>query len=362
MRVLMISRSTLYTSPGGDTIQILNTAKYLRELGLTIDICLSNELINYNNYDLVHFFNIIRPHDILPHVLNSNIPFVVSTILVDYFEYERKSRNGVIGLMAKAFNRSQIEYLKTVVRLFKNGEKINSIYYLKMGHQKSIKHIIQKAALLLPNSHSEYNRLERLYNIHKGYQKIVNAIDTRSFQKNVLPASMFNDCIICVGRIEGLKNQLNVIKALSNTDLKLILIGKPAPNHRKYFEECVKEASKATNVQIIEHVNHSELAPIYKAAKVHVLASWFETTGLSSLEAGVMGCNIVVSKKGDTEEYFGDMAYYCEPDDVVSIKDAVLKAYNAPSNTKLQEYILNNYTWQHTAEQTLNAYMSILSN
>jgi glycosyltransferase involved in cell wall biosynthesis len=63
---------------------------------------------------------------------------------------------------------------------------------------------------------------------------------------------------------------------------------------------------------------------------VHVLASWFETTGLVSLEAAMMDCNVVVTKKGDTVEYFSDMAYYCEPDDINSIRNAIEKAYNNP--------------------------------
>jgi glycosyltransferase involved in cell wall biosynthesis len=113
-------------------------------------------------------------------------------------------------------------------------------------------------------------------------------------------------------------------------------------------------------MQIIEHIDHKELARIYKAAKVHVLPSWFETTGLSSLEAGVMGCNVVVTRKGDTEEYFEDMAYYCEPDSIVSIKEAVMNAHAQPFHTGLKDKILENYTWQNTAKETLEAYKTIL--
>jgi glycosyltransferase involved in cell wall biosynthesis len=81
-----------------------------------------------------------------------------------------------------------------------------------------------------------------------------------------------------------------------------------------------------------------------------------ETPGLSSLEAAVMGSNIVVTKKGDTEEYFEDFAFYCEPDDIMSIKIAIEKAYNTQFNPKLKEKILNNYTWEKTAEKTAEAY------
>jgi glycosyltransferase involved in cell wall biosynthesis len=81
-----------------------------------------------------------------------------------------------------------------------------------------------------------------------------------------------------------------------------------------------------------------------------------ETPGLSSLEAAAMGCNIVVTKKGDTEDYFEDYAFYCEPDDVASIKNAIDLAYNSPVNPRLKQKILENYTWEKTAEETIKGY------
>ena len=78
MRILMVSRETLFSSPGGDTTQIINTAKYLRLLGCNVDIEIK-ALTNYSQYDLIHFFNIARPDDILVHVTRSKLPFFPGT-------------------------------------------------------------------------------------------------------------------------------------------------------------------------------------------------------------------------------------------------------------------------------------------
>ena len=86
-----------------------------------------------------------------------------------------------------------------------------------------------------------------------------------------------------------------------------------------------------------------------------------ETPGLSSLEAGAMDCNIVITKKGDTEEYFEDFAFYCEPDNVKDISNAITKAYNSPLNPKLKEKIINNYNWKETAKATYLAYQKALT-
>lgn len=360
MRILMIARQTLYTSPGGDSVQVDSTAKYLRDLGVTVDIKLSNEKIDYSDYQLIHFFNIIRPDDILPHISKTTLPFVVSTIFVDYSEYEKKNRQGLLKVITTICSADKLEYLKAIARYVKNGDKINSGYYILHGHKNSIKHIAKKAQMLLPNSHSEYNRFVKSYQYKASYRKVPYAVDKKIFRDNVVPNDEFKNHILCVGRIEGRKNQLNLIKALVNTEYELTIIGKPSPNHMAYFEECQKTIANANNVRIIEHLDHSELAAIYKAAKVHVLPSWFETTGLSSLEAIAMDCNIVVTKKGDTVEYFEDMAYYCEPDCIESIRNAVKDAYNNPVNLKLKERLLTEYIWERAAEETLEAYKMVL--
>jgi len=358
----MIIRATAHSSPGGDTTQVLMTAKYLRELGVKVDIKLANEVQTFERYDILHLFNIIRPDDILPFICHTTIPICISTIFVDYTEYEKSERKGLSGVLFKVLNSDQIEYLKAMARWVKNGDKIKSKYYLLRGHRAAMKKVAKHATLLLPNSDSEASRFFEHVGLSFPYRKIVNAIDTAIFNNNVIPNEQYRDHILCVGRIEGRKNQLNLIKALINTDLHLTIIGKPSPNHIEYYDACKSFAAAAKNIHFIEqHKSQEELAGIYKAAKVHVLPSWFETTGLSSLEAGVMGCNIVVTAKGDTEEYFGDLAYYCTPDDISSIKNAIVNAFNNPVNPMLKSYILNHYKWQHTAQQTLDAYKAILS-
>ena len=101
----------------------------------------------------------------------------------------------------------------------------------------------------------------------------------------------------------------------------------------------------------------NELVEYYERARVHILPSWFETTGLSSVEAAVMGCNIVITDKGDTREYFENEAFYCDPADPKSILNAVEKASKAPLNENLRQKILKNYTWKQAALQTLKAYL-----
>src|SRR5690242_10632339 len=216
IRVVMVARSTLYSCPGGDTTQIEMTAKYLRNFGVTADIVLADKKIDYDKYDLIHFFNIIRPDDILCHIKKEK-PFVVSTVFVEYSEFDKSARSGLSGFLFKLLSPTQIEYLKCVARFLLKRDKIKSNYFLFRGQMKSISYIAERAKLLLPNSHNEYKRFENQLHKNFPYKKIVNAIDPNIFNEAVVEDKNFKDHILIVGRIEGLKNQLNVIKAIGGT-------------------------------------------------------------------------------------------------------------------------------------------------
>lgn len=356
LKVLFISRATLWKDKGGDTVQIVNTAKYLQPLGVEVDIRLCNEEIDYSGYQLIHFFNIIRPADILLHIQRSGLPYVISTIFVDYSEYERKARGGKAGLLAKLLPSDWLEYVKVLARAVLNGEKIISKSYLWLGQKRSIRKLIRGSSFLLPNSHSEYKRLEKKYGIAHAYKVVPNAIDSSLFR--IDPSiQRESDLVICAGRIEGRKNQLKLIKALNNTKYKLVIIGSPGPNQQAYDAAC--RAAAASNVSFVSNIPQQELLRYYQRAKVHVLPSWFETTGLSTLEAAVMGCNIVITDKGDTREYFMNYAWYCDPMNEQTIFAAVESAAAAPFNEELRSRIQTAFTWNQTAQATLDAYRQV---
>jgi len=358
IKVAMIVRSTLYTSPGGDTIQALQTARLLEGQGISVEIKLTSETIEYGNYHLLHFFNITRPADILHHIRKVNIPFVVSTIMINYSEYDKYHRNGFAGLIFRFLSGDTIEYLKAIARWILRKDRMMSLSYTWKGQRKSIHEIIKKAGMILPNSLSEYNRLKKLYGCSTNYIVIPNAVDSELFRFN-REAEKDPQLVLCIARIEGIKNQANLIRALNNTRFQLIIIGAPAPNQSAYYHMCREIA--ASNIRFIDHIPQEELVAYYQKAKVHVLPSWFETTGLSSLEAAAMGCSIVITDKGDTEEYFGNHAVYCSPSSPQSIYAAVEKASSLPCDGELQKKILKQYTWQLASRQTAEGYKKIIA-
>lgn len=405
MKVLFISRATLFTVKGGDTVQMQNTALQLRLLGIEVDIMgCNNTAINYQAYDLIHFFNITRPADIIYHIDKSKLPFVTSPIYMEYIDVhryryrhhpfqwqkdKRKRKNGeqqaqisqlwqdctqtLQNNFLSNVGKNTLEYLKCIARWIKNGERITTPKYLRLGHRNSVEYILKRTACLLPNSNSELQRLKKDFKSAVAFAIIPNGVDTGLFHlDNNIEAQP--NTVLCVARFEPIKNQLNIIKALRGSSYNLTLVGDIAPNHHDYYKQCLASAgihanastgasgnlSPSGKIRFLPYKDHKTLARLYHRHKVHILASWFETTGLSSLEAAACGCNIVITAKGDTVEYFKNNGYYCAPDDLDSIKRAVDRAMRAPVNNQFSQDIAAQYSWQQAAIRTRQAYLSIL--
>ncbi|EQC3702777.1 glycosyltransferase family 4 protein [Escherichia coli] len=360
-KVLFVSRPTLFSGPGGDTVQLLKTKQYLERLGLIVDIY-NGGFLNLEEYDLIHFFNLRNPQDILYYIRQAkecDKPQVLSTIWGSYYECDQRARSGFQRWVANIFKESMVEYLKTSARIFKNKNfHAGTFKYILKGHKASQKEIVSTVDVLLPNSPTELERVRRDMELpEKEGISVANAVDLNVFNFDNVDASKYkhlDGCLLSAARIEIRKCQLDLIRACKELPYKLVLVGKPSPNSTQYYEQCKREAGE--NVVFIEHVSQEELAALYKVCKSHALISWMETPGLSTLEAAVMNCNVLVTNRGDTEYYFKDMAVYCEPGDVDSIRKGVIEVMEKEYNPDLKNHVISNFTWEHTAQQTLEGY------
>lgn len=356
IKVVFIVRSTFDSIRGGDTQQVLCTARELRNLDVAVDIKKASETIDYSRYDLMHLFNLIRPADHLAHIKKARLSYVLSTVYLDYSKFDTMGRGMLPGMVFRITGKHHAEYLKNCYRILNRQDKLVSASYL-LGHRKAVKKVLEGATLLLPNSLSEYNRLNADFNVPNAFRVIPNGIDTQVFR--FLPEVKRNENqVLCVGQIYGLKNQHRLIEATRNLGVKLVIIGKPPPNHQGYFEYCKKIAHHG--VEFHGFMPQHELVKYYAGSKVHALPSWFETTGLSSLEAGAMGCNLVVGTGGDTRDYFLDHATFCNAQDQADIEKALQTELLKPVTDHFRNHILTHYTWEHAAIETHKAYITAL--
>lgn len=130
-----------------------------------------------------------------------------------------------------------------------------------------------------------------------------------------------DDFVLCIGRIEPHKNQLNLAQACSTLGLRLILIGYGANTD---YTRIVKGYP---NVQWLGNIGDSEKWIRLMRARVHALPSFFENPGLAHAEAAAMGIPAVMGGHGCEPEFFGSRGIYCDPTNVEDIAAAITEAW-----------------------------------
>lgn len=362
MKVLFQNRPDTFEKWGGDTTQMMETKKHLEEYGVHIDINLETNP-DLSGYDLVHIFNIQNAKYGVKQVLNAKnkgIPTVLSTIYWDFSyalnskETHLYSENSLVRKFAKI--NTNIPHIAAKFLLFNKN----------MEQKKYMKLMLRNADIILPNSYSELEIIVELTKMPELRQKafiVPNAISKLKLRtsSNLIEESLClpEEYILEVARVETWKGQLNLIKALLDyPDIPLVFIG----NLKTFYgEECIKLGNKRGNTYFLGEVPHDMIYTYYSKAKVHALPSLRESPGLSSLEAAVCGANCVISIHSPIPEYFGFDAFCCDPLNIKSIKNAVLKAWNSPKDNRLKKKVLENFTWEKASLKTFEAYTHIIN-
>ncbi|MBI2589463.1 glycosyltransferase family 4 protein [Candidatus Berkelbacteria bacterium] len=353
MKVLFQCRKNLNTYAGGDRVQILATQVALKKLGIEAQLSLG-EPPALDGIDVVHVFNpLLVSARILKQAKIAGVPVVVSSIFWPMGEYFRAYKD---------FTRTLITLRPTnwVSASLEMGLRyLTYTYAWNPFIEHRLTHFLSQADLVLPNSSAEGEMIESRLKVKTPWRVVPNGIDPLLKVKKMvsLPSLLkkIKNYILCVGRLELRKNQHLLIQALSGIQVPLVLVGNRTVSP-SYTRVCEKLARQHNQTYFIDHLPQEALPLVYQRARVHALPSWYETPGLASLEAALAGCRIVTTSTGGPREYFGKEAFYCQPNDPGSIKNAVLQALAAPISSRLQERIKLNYTWKQTAIKTLAGY------
>lgn len=385
MKVLFQSRRNVFTRPGGDSVQLLKTKEWLKKLGIHVEVSVDSQA-TLDGYDIIHVFNITgQCQTTLLQILNAKKqkkPVVLSSIYWDGSELQSVGNRIVACAFIKEGDfLNFFKYLTTSVLSGSNRQRVlDSITFLKdklmekadedfktriaLGYRTIQQMCLHLADIILPNSTSEADLLIRNFGIPR--EKIIvvpNAVGDCFFKPDpnlFVDTYGFEEFVLSVANLGARKNTLALIKALLMEKIPLVLIG--ASNPKDAYCRLCEKAARRGHTMILGQIPHESplLASAYGAAKVHALVSWYETPGLSSLEAAVAGCNVVTTDRGSMREYFKHYAWYCDPTDLASIRNAVLEAYYSPRRNNLKLHILNNYTWDKVAKKTLEAYHRVM--
>jgi glycosyltransferase involved in cell wall biosynthesis len=356
VRVLFVVRPNAYGRVGGDFNEALYKKRGLEAAGVRVDIAATLEP-DARGYDVAHIFGVFDPEVAQPQIdacKRAGARIAITPIWWDYFEFYGRSRGceralasprrSIEGRLARV-RRSKAE------RFLRLGEKRK--YPRRLAWQAAL---MREAHVLLPNSVIEAHFIRKLPIVDRPMVVVHHAVDVPPVER----ASHARKGVLCAARIEPKKNQAMLLYALRGLDVEVTLTG--ACYEPEYLELCRRFMTPRVRwLGPLE--TREEVLRLMSAAAVHVLPSWAELPGLSSLEAAAMGARVAVSNDGTECEYFGEHALYVDPQDPASIRAAVEQALSLPARERddALDRRLARFTLAETVERTLQGYRLALS-
>lgn len=198
--------------------------------------------------------------------------------------------------------------------------------------------------------------------IYQGCHKAFKEQQSEEFiQKTKEIYSLPEKFILNVGTIEERKNLLNVVKALKDTNIPLVVVGKKTKYFRK-VEQFVQQHK--ISVQFLEGVSMNELAAIYKLADIFVYPSFFEGFGIPVIEALFSKTVVITSNTSCLPEAGGPDSVYVDPENHLDIQSKIKFLWDNESERKRRadkgfEFV-QKFNDQPIAQELIKLYANIL--
>lgn len=305
LKILLTTYSTAYATSGGGEIEIIRTAEMLRGAGALADIYgpASRPLIFYDF--IIHF-----------SVEASGAPL--------FFAAKKAGKKIFIYPNVWWFEAPpplEIERVKTLVLaadkvIFKSRAELHNFsQYISLPHDRIV---VSRLPISPSFSQGIDAQLAMAYTGKLGYA-------------------------LCIGLLEPIKNQLEVIRALNILSMNGVFVG--GTRDEAYARQCKLEAHPGIKFLPFISPSSSLLRSIVGGAAVLVEPS-FDPPGRSVLEGAVLKRPVVIGASEWQEEYFSEYCWIVSPDSSADIAKGVLAALNDSGRSvkikKAYEYFLSN--------------------
>lgn len=327
MKVLFCMRSDYYRNFGEDSMQALKIKKYLKKIGVEVDINYG-QIGDYLSYDIVHLFNL--------------------KITGEIYKYYKTAKYYKKNIVITPLYWDQNQYYNY----------INDLEGIKLWDKSKIyrEKILKGCKMVFLNSSIEEELIKREFGKYIPCKIIYNGVE---IQGEEIPLYNFKErygldnYILSVGKLSKKNNQIALAKACSKLNLQLVLIGNTKD---KQYVDSILELK---NVLYLGTMDDYNLYNAYKFSKLYVNPSFVEANFLYSLEAAASGCNVICAQEGSSIEYFKDMAVYFNPyesDDILKVLQIAIKKRK---DKKLVNHIIENYSWEKSAKNLYENYLTI---
>lgn len=356
MMVLLRIRSDVKKYPGGDYIHLQKTREALERRGISCIVSPGLDPMP-SGIDIVHLFNTTRIHETFLQFREARrrgVPVVLTPIWHSTAEMERFYQRlyGLPWLPIQAYlGAKEIRYARR--------SQLAMFWPATFQFRELQREVVRGCDALLPNSKAELRILGDELAVQPRASFVV-PLGFEPLERSNAPVEERRD-LLCVGRIEPRKNQLEVARAFRSRARgkdRLLFYGSVNHSHRQYWKQVQKHLRDG-ELEYRGFVPQEEIFAAYARAKGAILASFFETCGLAALEAIACGAKTCVSDTLYTREFYQDSVTYCDPFSSESIAcgiDDLLAKVETPPPARLPSY-----SWDEVAEQTVEAYNYVLS-
>lgn len=169
--------------------------------------------------------------------------------------------------------------------------------------------------------------------------------------------------ILHVGTIEERKNLLSIVKAIDQSEIPLVVVGRKTKYFKK-VEQYIKKNKLEKQVLFLEGVSMNELAVIYKLADIFVYPSFFEGFGIPVIEALFSKTVTVTSNTSCLPEAGGKDSVYIDPNNYLDIQSKIKFLWSNESERKRRAEkgyeFAEKFNDEIIAHQLMNFYKSVL--
>ena len=167
--------------------------------------------------------------------------------------------------------------------------------------------------------------------------------------------------------MKGLRYLLEAVAKLrTERDVRLIVIGKPREGGTS--TEAIASLGLSEVVEFISGVPDERIVELYATSSVAVVPSLYEGFSLPAIEAMCSGTPLVATTGGALPEVAGPDGQTCvsvPPGDSEALAAALALVLDDPAMASRigaagRERVVSRWSWQHTAEQTVEHYRALL--
>lgn len=295
-------------------------------------------------YDLIHY-PFFDPFN-LTLSLNKYTPTVVTIHDLIPIEFKDHFPVGLRGNIKWLIQKNKIKKLAQVITVSNYSKKIiNQITGYPLAK-------IKTTHLAADNTFKKISNSKTLATVKKKY-------------------SLPDKFILFVGDINWNKNIPNLVKATSELNYPLVIVGSSTTKKDITVHPWTKDlhwlrSQKSANLIFTGFVSNEDLPVVYNLATIYCQPSFAEGFGLPLVQAMQSDCPVAFSQNSCLPEIMDNNGLSFDPYSINSIKKT-LKKYWTDSKLR-QKYsqsalkYVTKFKWKHTAQQTLSAYKLALLN